>query len=67
MNLTYKPYGHRWLETLPNDMYILTNNNMKDKDVYMLTGKLMVVLDGVIICYHDIHEYCIINQLAPNG
>ncbi len=48
-------------------MYILTNNNMKDKDVYMLTGKLMVVLDGVIICYHDIHEYCIINQLAPNG
>jgi hypothetical protein len=32
-----------------------------------LTWELIVVLDGVIICYHNIHEYCKNNQLAPNG
>ncbi len=64
MNLAYKPYGH---ETLPNDMYILTNNNMEDEDVYMFNNEANGSPDGVIICYHNIHEYCIINQLAPNG
>jgi hypothetical protein len=34
MNLAYKPYGHGWLETLSNDMFILTNNNMEDEYVY---------------------------------
>ncbi len=39
MNLPYKPYGRGWHETLPNDMYILTNNNMEDEDVYMFNGE----------------------------
>jgi len=35
MNLAYKSYGNGWLETLRNDIYILTNNNMEHEDVYM--------------------------------